>query len=92
MKTATIIPLPAGRIRRDTAVNRRKLDRSPDTMVNLVESNPGHISRREARRAAYYQALADERQEVQDLTALLATTTFLSLTGGTLAVALALIL
>ena len=91
MKTATIIPLPAGRIRRDTAVNRRKLDRSPDTMVNLVESDPGHIARREARRNAYYAAIAQEREEDDQLINLLGMATFFSLTGGTLAVALALI-
>ena len=87
-----IIALPAGRIRRGTILHQRKQAKNPDLYVDMVESNAGHISRREARRAAYYQALADERQEVQDLNSLLATTTFLSLTGGTLAVALALIL
>ena len=58
-----IIALPMGRIRRDTAVNLRKKGLDPDTMVNLVESDPGHIARREARRNAYYAAIAQERED-----------------------------
>lgn len=58
-----IIALPVGRIRRDTAVNRRKQSRDPDLFVNLVENDPGHIARREARREAHYRALALERED-----------------------------
>ena len=58
-----IIALPVGRIRRDTAVNRRKQSRDPDLMVNLVENDPGHIARREARRDAYYAVREQERED-----------------------------
>ena len=57
-----IIALPVGRIRRDTPINRRKQYLDQDLMVNLVESNPDHIARREARRAAYWEA----RQHAQE--------------------------
>lgn len=62
-----IIALPVGRIRRDTAVNRRKQSRDPDLFVNLVENDPGHIARREARREAHCRALALEREEQNQL-------------------------
>lgn len=87
---SNIIQLPTGRIRRDTLINRRKQAKDPDLYVNMVESDPGHIARREARREAYYAAKQQEQEEAESLNTLLATTTFLSLTGGTLAVALAL--
>lgn len=58
-----IIALPVGRIRRDTPVNRRKQYLDQDLMVNLVEADPGHIARREARRNAYFAAAAQEREE-----------------------------
>ena len=58
-----IIALPVGRIRRDTAVSRRKQSRDPDLMVNLVENDPGHIARREARRDAYYAVREQERED-----------------------------
>lgn len=86
-----IIALPAGRIRRNSPIHRRKKDLDQDLFVNMVENDPGHIARREARREAYYKAQAQEREEAHDLTKLLGMTTFFSLTGGTLAVALALI-
>ena len=58
-----VIALPVGRIRRDTAVSRRKQSLDQDLMVNLVESNPGHIARREARREAYYAVREQERED-----------------------------
>lgn len=58
-----VIALPVGRIRRDTAVNRRKQYLDQDLMVNLVESDPGHIARREARRNAYYASAAQAKEE-----------------------------
>lgn len=58
-----VIALPVGRIRRDTAVSRRKQYLDQDLMVNLVESDPGHIARREARREAYYAVREQERQD-----------------------------
>ena len=86
-----VIALPVGRIRRDTAVNRRKQSLDQDLLVNLVESDPGHIARREARREAYYAVRTQEREEADGLTNLLAMTTLFSLLGGTLATALALV-
>ena len=53
-----VIALPVGRIRRDTAVNRRKQSLDQDLMVNLVENDPGHIARREARRETRRQSHA----------------------------------
>lgn len=65
------IELPAGRIRRDTRILRAKQSRDPDLFVNLVESDPGHAARREARRAAYYaaavQAREDRDQQMRDM-------------------------
>lgn len=83
-----IIALPVGRIRRDTAVNRRKQSRDPDLMVNLVENDPGHIARREARREAYYQAAAQEREDQDQLLCDVATVGMFSMLGAVLAVGL----
>ena len=58
-----VIALPVGRSRRDTAVNRRKQSLDQDLMVNLVENDPGHIARREARREAYYAVREQERED-----------------------------
>ena len=87
-----IIALPAGRIRRNSPIHRRKKDLDQDLFVNMVESDPGHIARREARRDAYLAALQTERAKADGLNELLATATFISMAGGTLAVALALVL
>ena len=83
-----IIALPVGRIRRDTAVNRRKQSRDPDLMVNLVENDPGHIARREARREAYYQVAVQERQEQDQRMRDAATVGMFSMLGAVLAVGL----
>lgn len=87
-----IIALPAGRIRRNSPIHRRKKDLDQDLFVNMVEAHPGHIARREARRDAHLATLQTEQAKADGLTELLATTTFLSLAGGTLAVTLALVL
>ena len=83
-----VIALPVGRIRRDTAVSRRKQSRDPDLMVNLVENDPGHIARREARRAAYYAATAQEREDQDQLLCDVATVGMFSMLGAVLAVGL----
>ena len=57
-----IIALPVGRIRRDTAVNRRKQYMDQDLYVRMVMNDPGLKARREARRAAYWEA----RQHAQE--------------------------
>lgn len=87
-----IIALPVGRIRRDTRVLHRKEDKDQDLFVDMVESNLGHIARREAKRKAYYETRQQEQEDAQWLTSLLAQTTAFSLIIGTLAVALALVL
>ena len=86
-----IIELPAGRIRRNTLIQQRKRSKDPDLYVDMVESDPGHIARRQARREAHYAAAAQEREEADSLTQTLAMTTLFSLLGGTLATALALV-
>lgn len=58
-----IIALPVGRIRRDTAVNRRKQYMDQDLYVRMVANDPGIKARREAKRAAYWEA---KRQEQED--------------------------
>lgn len=85
-----IIELPAGRIRRDTRILRAKQSRDPDLFVNLVEADPGHIARREARREAYYQAAVQEREEQDRLMRDAATVGMFSMLGAVLAVGLAL--
>lgn len=62
-----IIELPAGRIRRDTRILKAKQSRNPDLFVNLVESDPAHVARREARRNAYYDAMQSKRKEDEKL-------------------------
>ena len=87
-----IIALPVGRIRRDTAVNRRKQYMDLDLYVNMVESDPGHIARRRARQMADIEARQRALEETDGLIELLGTTALLSILGGTLATALALVL
>ena len=58
-----IIALPAGRIKKNSLVWERKKAKNPDLYVNMVESNPAHIARREARREAYYQAIRQEQED-----------------------------
>lgn len=62
-----IIELPAGRIRRDTRILKAKQSRDPDLYVNMVENNPAHVARREARRNAYYNAMQSKREEDEKL-------------------------
>lgn len=62
-----IIELPAGRIRRDTRILKAKQSRDPDLYVNMVENNPAHVARREARRNAYYDAMQSKREEDEKL-------------------------
>lgn len=62
-----IIELPAGRIRRDTRILKAKQSRDPDLYVNMVENNPAHVARREARRNAYYDAMQSKREENEKL-------------------------
>lgn len=62
-----IIALPAGRIKRNGIVFEKKMAKNPDLFVNMVESNPAHIARREARRNAYYDAMQSKREEDEKL-------------------------
>lgn len=62
-----IIELPAGRIRWDTRILKAKQSRNPDLFVNLVESDPAHVARRDARRNAYYNAMQSKREEDEKL-------------------------
>ena len=58
-----IIALPVGRIRRDTAVNRRKQYMDQDLYVRMVMNDPGLKARREAKRNAYWEAKRKEQEE-----------------------------
>ena len=62
-----IIALPAGRIKRNGIVFDRKMAKDPDLFVKMVENNPAHIARREARRNAYYDAMQSKRKEDERL-------------------------
>ena len=62
-----IIELPSGRIKRNGIVFERKMAKNPDLFVNMVENNPGHIARREARRNAYYQGIQQKKEEDERL-------------------------
>ena len=62
-----IIALPAGRIKRNGIVYQKKMAKNPDLFVNMVESNPAHVARREARRNAYYEAIQSKREEDEKL-------------------------
>ena len=83
-----IIALPAGRIQRNSPIHRRKKDLDQDLFVNMVENDPGHIARREARREAYWQAAAQEREEQNQLLCDVATVGMFSMLGAVLAVGL----
>lgn len=63
-----IIALPVGRIRRDTAVNRRKQYMDQDLYVRMVMSDPGLKARRDAKRAAYWEAKRQEQEDNEQLT------------------------
>lgn len=62
-----IIELPSGRIKRNGIVFQRKMAKNPDLFVDMVENNPAHIARREARRNAYYDAIQSKREEDEKL-------------------------
>lgn len=64
---SNVIALPAGRIKRNGIVFEKKAAKNPDLFVNMVENNPGHIARREARRNAYYQGIQQKREEDERL-------------------------
>lgn len=85
---SNVIELPAGRIRRDTAVNRRKQSMDQDLFVNMVEADPRHIARRKARRDAYYAAMRREKEETDSVIRLLIGLAAASLVGLLLAVVL----
>ena len=83
-----IIALPVGRIRRDTAVNKRKQDLDPDLFVDMVRNHPGLIARREARQLARQQTAVQERQEQDQLLCDVATVGMFSMLGAVLAIGL----
>ena len=83
-----VIALPVGRIRRDTAVSRRKQDLDQDLFVDMVRNHPGLIARREARQQARQQAAAQEREEQNQLLCDVATVGMFSMLGAVLAVGL----
>ena len=62
-----VIALPAGRIKRNGIVFEKKMAKNPDLFVNMVENNPAHIARREARRNAYYQGIKQKQEEDERL-------------------------
>ena len=62
-----IIELPSGRIKRNGIVFEKKMAKNPDLFVNMVENNPGHVARREARRNAYYQGIKQKQEEDERL-------------------------
>ena len=62
-----VIALPGGRIKRNGIVFEKKMAKNPDLFVNMVENNPGHVARREARRNAYYQGIQQKQKEDERL-------------------------
>lgn len=62
-----VIALPAGRIKRDGIVFETKMAKDPDLYVNMIENNPNHIARREARRNAYYYGIRQKKEEDEKL-------------------------
>ena len=64
---SNIYELPAGRIKRNGIVFEKKMAKNPDLFVNMVENNPAHVARREARRKAYYDAMQSKREEDERL-------------------------
>ena len=62
-----IIALPAGRIKRNSLVWEKKQAKNPDLYVDMVESDAGHILRREARKEAYYKAIEQEQEDKDTL-------------------------
>lgn len=62
-----VIALPAGRIKRNGIVFEKKMAKDHDLFVNMVENNPVHIARREARRNAYYQGIQQKKEEDERL-------------------------
>ena len=62
-----IVALPAGRIKRNGIVFEKKMAKNPDLFVDMVENNPSHVARREARRNAYYEAMQSKREEDENL-------------------------
>ena len=62
-----IIALPAGRIKRNGIVFDKKMAKNPDLFVDMVESNPGHVARREARRNAYLESIQSKKEEDEKL-------------------------
>ena len=83
-----VIALPVGRIRRDTAVSRRKQDLDQDLFVDMVRNHPGLIARREARQQVRQQAAAQEREDHDQLLCDVATVGMFSMLGAVLAVGL----
>ena len=64
---SNIYELPAGRIKRNGIVFEKKMAKNPDLFVNMVENNPAHVARREARRNAYYDAMQSKKEEDERL-------------------------
>lgn len=62
-----VIALPAGRIKRNGIVFERKRAKDPDLYVNIVEGNPGHVARREARRNAYLESIQSKKEKDEQL-------------------------
>ena len=52
---------------KNSLVWEKKQAKNPDLFINLVESNEGHIRRREARRKAYYEAIRQEQKDNENL-------------------------
>lgn len=75
---SNIYELPAGRIKRNGIVFEKKMAKNPDLFVNMVENNPAHVARREARRNAYYDAMQSKREEDEKLLRNISTTAMLA--------------
>ncbi len=78
---SNIIELPAVKTGRNLPAVREIDD--PDLMVNYVESHPGHIARRQARRNAYYAAIARMQAENKKLTQIWGTVSMFAMLGVT---------
>ena len=64
---SNIYELPAGQIKRNGIVFEKKMAKNPDLFVNMIENNPAHVARREARRNAYYQGIQQKQEEDKKL-------------------------
>lgn len=83
-----IIELPSGRIKRNGIVFQKKMAKNPDLFVDMVENNPAHVARREARRNAYYQGIQQKQEEDERLLQNVGTTAMFAMLAALIGIGL----